>query len=292
MRLDGLNGGLYILGRWIDLEGDCEFTVDRGIHQSLSHFYLSGTQRLAITKYRLPTVDAADKSAPYHTLSRMEDPRTLTLTQCNNLPFILALNPDRNSLRCTLCPKLEDLVLHFKGLESSKVEELMSMTKERASAGMKLSSIVIASPGELMLGKVFKLEEYVTHVDYRVGKKPPIWDALPGDEVDCLVGGIVSCCLPALVMSRVRTTRRSVLPGAPALLFRYYTGTSGLIRHEPVVPIKVFVGARNLCHIREHATPRKEMMQYPVSQDGCSDVRSGTDDVIGRFWFGFDHDRW
>jgi len=31
-------------------------------------------------------------------------------------------------------------------------------------------------------------------------------------------------------------------------------------------------------------------MPNPVSQDGRSDIGSGTDDVIGRFWFGLDHD--
>lgn len=36
----------------------------------------------------------------------------------------------------------------------------------------------------------------------------------------------------------------------------------------------------------------KEMVLYPVSQDGRSNVRSGTDDTIGRFWFGLDHDWW
>jgi len=34
------------------------------------------------------------------------------------------------------------------------------------------------------------------------------------------------------------------------------------------------------------------MMPHPVSQDGCSDIGPGTDDVIGRFWFGLDHDWW
>ena len=32
------------------------------------------------------------------------------------------------------------------------------------------------------------------------------------------------------------------------------------------------------------------MMSHPMGQDGCKDVRSGTNDVMGRFWCGFDHD--
>ena len=49
VRLDGPNGGLYMFGKWRDLEGVPRFTVDRRILQSLSRFGLSGTQRLGVT---------------------------------------------------------------------------------------------------------------------------------------------------------------------------------------------------------------------------------------------------
>ena len=185
VRLDGPSGGLYMLGDWMDWEGVPLFTLDRRILRSFSCFDLSGTQRLTITQYKPPPVDAV-----YHILSRMKDLRTLTLTQCNNLPFILALNPDRNSFNCTLCPKLEELVLYIKGLEPFNIEELMSTVKERASAGTKLSSITIVGLGELTPGKkAFKLKEYVTHVDYRVVEEAPRWDDVLGDGgVDWLGG--------------------------------------------------------------------------------------------------------
>ena len=32
------------------------------------------------------------------------------------------------------------------------------------------------------------------------------------------------------------------------------------------------------------------MMSHPMSQDGCNDVRSGTDDVMRGLGFGLDHD--
>ena len=171
VRLDGPNGGLHMFGDWRDLVGVPRFTVDHRILQSLSCFDLSGTQRLAIMGYESPTVDAVDNSAPYHILSHMKDLRTLTLTRCNNLSFILTLNPDQNPLKCALCPKLEELVLYVKGLESFNIKELMSMAQERASAGMKLASLTVVGLGELLPGReVFKLREYIPHVDYKVGE--------------------------------------------------------------------------------------------------------------------------
>ena len=185
VRLGGPNGGLYVLGHLIDWEEGAAFTLDRQILRSLSRFDLSGTQRLAVAQYQPPTVDTVDKSAPYHILSRMKDLHTLTLTHCNNLSFILALNPDQNSLKYAPCPKLEELVLYVEGPESFNVEELMSMAKERVSGGVKHSSITFVGLGELLPGKeVFKLKKYITHVDYRVGDTPPRWDDVPGDEDD------------------------------------------------------------------------------------------------------------
>jgi len=183
VRLSGPNGRLHLLGRWKDWEDGSIFTLDRRILRSLSLFDLSGAQRLAVAQYESPTVDIVDKSAPYRILSRMKDLRTLTLSQCNNVPFILALNPDQNSSKRVPCPKLEELVLYVEGLGSFNIEELMRMAKERASAGIKLSSITVVGLGELLPGwEVFKLREYITHVDYKVGEKPLRWDDVHVDE--------------------------------------------------------------------------------------------------------------
>jgi len=185
IRLSGPNGRLYMFGRRKDWEDGTVFPLDRRILRSLSGLDLSRTQRLAVAQYKPPMAGTVDKSAPYHILSCMKDLRTLTLTQCNSLPFILALNPDQNSSKSTLCHKLEELVLYVEGLDSFNIEELMSMAKERASAGMKLSSITVVGLSELMLGnEVLGLREYVTHADYRVGEKPPRWDHVPGDGDD------------------------------------------------------------------------------------------------------------
>ena len=178
VRLDGPSGELYVLGYWMG--GDDVLPLNHRIVRSLSRFNLSRVQKLAVTMYNPPTMHNTDESAPHFTLLRMEDLRALTLTQSNNLPFIAALNPDQNPSKRALCPKLEELVLYVKGLESFNIKELMSMAKGRASAGVKLWSITIISLGELMPGDtVFRLKEYVTRVNYRVEQKPPSWDGVP-----------------------------------------------------------------------------------------------------------------
>ena len=186
VRLDGPNGRLYMLGHWADWDWDDDslFVSDRRILRSLSNFAISGTQRLAVTKYEPPAV-VIEKSSPYHILLRMKDLRTLTLTQSNNLPFILALNPDKNPSENTLCPTLEEIVLYVEELESFNIKELMSMAKARASRGTRLSSITIVGLGALLPGeKVFKLKEHVTRVDYRVREKPLKWDSIAKDGDD------------------------------------------------------------------------------------------------------------
>jgi len=185
VELGGPNGMLHMHGHWTDSGGRPSFVLDRRILRSLSRFILSGTRRLAITTYESPTTAQIDKSAPYHILSRMKNLRTVRLNQCNNLPFILALDPIQNPLRPALCPKLEELVLYVKDLESFNIKELMCMAERRVLMGTKLSSITIVGLGELLSGeKVFKLKEYVTRVDYRVGEKPPRWDDVPEDGED------------------------------------------------------------------------------------------------------------
>ena len=182
VRLDGPNGELYMLGEWINLVEVPEFAVDREILRSLTRFDLSGTQRLAVTEYQPLMEDTVDKSAPYHILSCTENLRTLTLTQCNYQPFILPLNPDQNSSKRVLCPKLEELVLYILGPNSLQFEDLKNMAKERASAGKKLTSITILGPDGFMLGEeIFELKKYVPRVDYRVKLEPPAWNLISGD---------------------------------------------------------------------------------------------------------------
>ena len=182
VQLKGPIGRLYMFGLW---KGPARPKRDSDVFKSLDHFTLSGARTLGVTWFKASTVAEIENSAPYGVLFRMEALRTLTLAQCDNLPFILALNPDQTPSKNILCPELEEIVLHIEDRESFNIPELMAMAKERASRGMKLASITIVGLGELLPGReVFRLREYVAKVDYKVGEGPPEWDAVLKDEHD------------------------------------------------------------------------------------------------------------
>lgn len=68
-------------------------------------------------------------------------------------------------------------MLYIEAWSDFHAEHLISMAKNRASRGAKLSSIAIITLYELGLGKeVLNLREHVTHVDYRIGDTPSGWD--------------------------------------------------------------------------------------------------------------------
>ena len=178
VRLLGPTGGLSMFGHWEhDALTSFSLDLDHQILQSLNYFSLHMTPSLTITKYEDLVPLGISESSPYCTLLRTKDLHTLTLIRCENLPFILALNPYRNPTRITLCPNLEKLILYVDTRDSFDIQELMNMAKERASSGAKLRSITIVGLGELLPGKeVFKLREHVTHVEYRFEENPPGWD--------------------------------------------------------------------------------------------------------------------
>jgi hypothetical protein len=176
VRLHGSDGGLYMFS-FKKYGTENIPSLDSDILRSLDYFTLWRTRALAITEYELPTPTEIESSAPYHILHLMKDLHTLTLTQCNNLPFILVFNPDQCPSKRLLCPKLEELVLYVGTRDSFNITELMAMAKGRASGNKKLSSITIVGLDELLPGKeVFKLGKYVTRVEYRFEEKPPKWD--------------------------------------------------------------------------------------------------------------------
>jgi hypothetical protein len=114
----------------------------------------------------------------------MEDLRTLTLTQCNNLIFILILDPDKNTSKIVLCPKLEEIILYIKHPNQFHINELLSMAEERASRGAKLSMIMIVTTDALAPTKeVFQLRKHVSRVEYKFDDAPPEWDTLPSQVI-------------------------------------------------------------------------------------------------------------
>ena len=184
IRLNGPSGGLRIFARWKD-DIISPRTMDRRIFRSLDPSILSTAQRLAVSTYKPPKPAEVENCQVFQTLSSMDNLRTLILTKCHNLPFILSLNPEQNSSKLMLCPNLEEIVLYIKSQDQFHIKQLISMTRERASRDARLSSITIVGLGELVPGKeVFKLREHVTYVEYRVDDAPPDWDHLSDESSD------------------------------------------------------------------------------------------------------------
>jgi len=114
-------------------------------------------------------------SLPYRLLHPMDDLRTLTLIDTDNL--LLALDPDNNPDKIVLCPKLEEITFYINNLSMFHFNKLFRMAEERASRDAKLSTITIISRSTISspLG-VLELGKHVSRVDRKVGDRR----ALPG----------------------------------------------------------------------------------------------------------------
>ena len=179
MRLDGPSGELYIIGNWIREDEQPNAGTTR-LLQSLAKFDISRSQWLAITLCRYHPHTPVTGWTLYRTLRSMKGLHTLTLTRCNNLSFILTLNPDKNPDKTVLCPKLKEIILHINCPDQLHFGELLSMTEGRALRGAKLSGVTIVSTETLVpTNQVFQLRKHVSRVEYEFGDAPPAWDTLP-----------------------------------------------------------------------------------------------------------------
>ena len=180
-RLNGPSGELYIFGDWMHEEQSdvWVFRVILFLHQ----FDISRTRWLTVALCGYQPLDPAQtaESIVYQTLHPMEDLRTLTLIECEDLPFIHTLNPDKNPEKIILCPRLEEIVIHTRLRSTFLSDELVDMARERALRGAKLSAIKIintttAKPAEEAF---FPLREHVERVEYRFASRVPEWDTFP-----------------------------------------------------------------------------------------------------------------
>ena len=179
MRLHGPSGDLRLVGR-------SDFLVpilDSQALLDLHKFPISTTESLAISRYAIPADSSTEEAAVYQTLLTMNNLRTITLTNCITLPFILALNPNHNASNAIPCPKLQELVLDIQRRRDGLfVDELLEMARARASMGVRLSTIAINCLWEpVSKEKAPGLENYVANLDYRLGRFTPRWDAVPSD---------------------------------------------------------------------------------------------------------------
>ena len=181
-RLIGPSGFLRVNAHWRDRAADSYF-IDRQILQTLGPPVLSTALRLAISQYRHPIPPGAEDCPVFRTLSNTSNLRVLILNECNNLPFVLALDPQENPSNLILCPKLVELALYIKREDQYHLEHLISMAKHRDSEGAKLLSIAFIGLGGFVPGdEVLKLRENVTGVVRLVDSTPPAWDKLPAAE--------------------------------------------------------------------------------------------------------------
>jgi hypothetical protein len=119
-------------------------------------------------EYELNTIWRIEKP-PYRLLNAMADLRTLSLNQRDNLPFILALNPDRNPSKVVPCPKLEHLALHVRFEESFDKSELEDMARKRAWKGAKFKSVKVDGWSKVVPEESQKME----HVCVGCGRISP-----------------------------------------------------------------------------------------------------------------------
>ena len=183
-RLSGPSVGIHLYARWEHRGDVSSYTMDRLILRSLGTPILPTTQRLAISKYKH---SRPAECQVFRTLSSAPNLRALTLTECNTLPFIHALDPEKYPHELVLCPKLEELVFYTnpQHLMHFRTQDLIIMTKNRASKRAKLWSTIIVGLDELEHGgEALKLREHVTHVEYRPDDRFPAWGYLPGESID------------------------------------------------------------------------------------------------------------
>ena len=120
--------------------------LDRQIFHSRRH-PLSTIQGLVISYYEHPRRVETQECPIFQTLSSTNNLRTLTLIECDNPPFILALDPNRNPSQLVLSPNLKELVIYIKSLGQFNIKRLVNMTKNRALRGAKLSSVTFVLGG-------------------------------------------------------------------------------------------------------------------------------------------------
>lgn len=183
VRLSGPSGGLRLFADW-DAPGTNQCTMDQRILLSLGPSILPTVQKLIISEYGHPVLGGAEKCPVFQTLSSTPNLQTLTLIDCNNLPFIVALNPEEEPFGVTPCPNLEELVLYVRSRDQFHAKSLVDMARSRASRGKRLSSVTIICLGELTPEKgVFDLKGHVGYMEYRVGDAPT-WGDFFGEEDD------------------------------------------------------------------------------------------------------------
>ena len=182
-RLNGPSGNLHVIAQMADLEDPPAYMIDRRILRSLGRSKLLKIHRLSISEYKHPRPAKSNRCPIFQMLSSAESLRTLILIDCNNLPFILALDPEQNPSNRVLCSNMETLVLYIWYGNRFYFKRLIRMTKNRAARGADFSSIRIIIPDGHAIEKPLSiLREHVAHVQCSIiGDEQPAWDDVAGE---------------------------------------------------------------------------------------------------------------
>ena len=183
VRLGGPSGSLCLTSSLRAPRARSSATVDHRLLCSIGPPRLPTIRRLAVSEYAHPPQAGIEECPVFQTLSSLGTLRTLVLSDCDNLAFILALDPEKNTSGLVLCPNLEEIVIYpslYPRREYAR--ELVDMSKSRDSRGVKLSSIVIVDMQKSMK-EVARLKEHVTHAEYRCEDNStwPTWDDVPDE---------------------------------------------------------------------------------------------------------------
>jgi hypothetical protein len=174
-RFNGPSGQLHLA------DVGTPYSIRCRIFRSLERLNLSNTRRLAVTKYIHSPAKKVGESPIFQTLLFMNHLRTLTLVECDNLPFICALNPEKDNSGTLACPNLEELILYIKEPDWFYIFELKEMASGRTRRYAKRPALTIISLGKTLPVEVFTLNGYFPCIEYKVDVESPVWGALPGD---------------------------------------------------------------------------------------------------------------
>jgi len=156
MRFSGPNGEVTMTPMTIPQADETGFLLE-----SLTQLDTSKVERLKIDLGDLLSSDPL-----YRALLPMKDLSTLTLSRCiNPHVFTRALDPGMSpSGVVPVCPKLEELVIEYRG--TTDIENITETAAVREGRGARLKLVRIVSLVEV---DVLELKKHVLHVEWRPG---------------------------------------------------------------------------------------------------------------------------
>ena len=153
VRFSGLNGQVTMVIKTPQAD------TTRRVYEFLARFDTSEIERLTIIRGDL--WDGCHNHAFYRALYPMKGLRTLRISQCKNIFGSISILDDH-----VICPKLEELFLDPRVLGGRfSIKTVVRIAEERASSGVKLKSVKIASRDDFARTYASQLEEYVSHVE-------------------------------------------------------------------------------------------------------------------------------